>query len=228
MADESAQAGGGGGIRASPFSVGRGVCGAGMRVVPVGGHRWRAGEQPGRVPRTGVHPVVRFEGAPVPPMIDFVGYGRAVDLLSIRPGQVRRFATGGEYRGTVPAMQPGFLRRGYEGPATLPLGPHPAVLRHTPTAFLLRPARLAAGSVRAGRQQTAPAPRCPGTRSGRFRHGPRRRHRSARVGRRRTAPGAAPAWGPPPVSDREENTAGHSRAGAGGAPALGRPVSGRR
>ncbi|MFI8191301.1 AraC family transcriptional regulator [Streptomyces sp. NPDC085946] len=43
------------------------------------------------------------------------------------------------------------LRREYEDTATLPLGPHTAVLRHCLTAFLLRLSHLAAGAAQAAR-----------------------------------------------------------------------------
>ncbi|MGW4566951.1 AraC family ligand binding domain-containing protein, partial [Streptomyces sp. NPDC004561] len=46
------------------------------------------------------------------------------------------------------------LRREYEDTATLPLGLHTAVLRHSLTAFLLRLAHLAASSARSSPQQT--------------------------------------------------------------------------
>ncbi|MFJ7153214.1 helix-turn-helix domain-containing protein [Streptomyces sp. NPDC100445] len=45
------------------------------------------------------------------------------------------------------------LRREYEDTATLPLGLHAAVLRHTLTAFLLRLGHLAAGTAQDGPQQ---------------------------------------------------------------------------
>jgi AraC-like DNA-binding protein len=46
------------------------------------------------------------------------------------------------------------LQREYEDTATLPLGPHTEVLRHSLTAFLFRLAHLAASSVEAARQQS--------------------------------------------------------------------------
>ncbi|GAP51073.1 helix-turn-helix domain-containing protein [Streptomyces azureus] len=48
----------------------------------------------------------------------------------------------------------GQLRREYEDTATLPLGLHTAVLRHSLTAFLLRLAHLAASSAESVRQQS--------------------------------------------------------------------------
>ncbi|MER5433594.1 AraC family transcriptional regulator [Streptomyces sp. NPDC002588] len=45
-----------------------------------------------------------------------------------------------------------YLQREYEDSATLPPGPHTAVLRHSLTAFLLRLGHLAASSAEAGRR----------------------------------------------------------------------------
>jgi AraC-like DNA-binding protein len=111
MTDRSTQ-GDGAGIRTLPFPVDRSVCGVGMQVAPMGDHRWHADAPLDRVHRIDFHVVMLFDGGPVRHMIDFAEYeARAGDLLWIRPGQVHRFATGGEYRGTVLTMQPGFLPR---------------------------------------------------------------------------------------------------------------------
>ncbi len=133
-----------------------------------------------RVHRIDFHVVMLFDDGPVTHMVDFAEYeATAGDLLWIRPGQVHRFSRTTEYRGTVLAMQPGFLPRTtveatglyhydlppllrpdaaqlaglraalaqlgreYEDTATLPIGLHTSVLRHSLTAFLLRLSHLA-------------------------------------------------------------------------------------
>jgi AraC-like DNA-binding protein len=112
MADTITQDDDGGGIRTFPFPVERSVRGMGIQVAPLGDHRWHADAPLDRVHRVDFHVVMLFDAGPVRHMIDFAEYeARAGDLLWIRPGQAHRFATGGEYRGTVLTMQPGFLPR---------------------------------------------------------------------------------------------------------------------
>jgi AraC-like DNA-binding protein len=100
-------------IRTFPFPVELSVGGVGMQVGPMGtGRAWHADAPVHRVHRIDFHIVMLFDGGPVHHMIDFAGYeATAGDLLWIRPGQVHRFSPTSEYRGTVLAMQPGFLPR---------------------------------------------------------------------------------------------------------------------
>lgn len=87
-------------------------------------------------------------------------------LLTMQPGFLPRStveATGLYRYDLPPLLRPGpdqlaglraslaQLQREYEDTATLPLGPHTAVLRHSLTAFLLRLAHLAASSAEAAR-----------------------------------------------------------------------------
>ncbi|GGP76933.1 AraC-like DNA-binding protein [Streptomyces calvus] len=103
----------GDGIRTFPFPVDRSVLGVGMQIAPMGPDRtWRADAPLDRVHRIDFHIVMLFDAGPVRHMIDFTEHEAAAgDLLWIRPGQVHRFSRGSEYRGTVLAMQPGFLPR---------------------------------------------------------------------------------------------------------------------
>ncbi|MFI9155841.1 helix-turn-helix domain-containing protein [Streptomyces sp. NPDC053367] len=100
-------------IRTFPFPSDLSVCGVGMQVGPMGADRaWHADAPLDKVHRIDFHVVMLFSAGPVRHMIDFAEYqARAGDLLWIRPGQVHRFSTGAEYRGTVLTMQPGFLPR---------------------------------------------------------------------------------------------------------------------
>ncbi|WP_327319184.1 helix-turn-helix domain-containing protein [Streptomyces sp. NBC_01235] len=118
MADRTIQDGdddgGVDGIRTFPFPVELSVGGVGMRVGPMGADRtWHAETVPlERVHRIDFHVVMLFGDGPVRHMIDFAEYEAAAgDVLWIRPGQVHRFSKSSEYRGTVLAMQPGFLPR---------------------------------------------------------------------------------------------------------------------
>ncbi|MBC9724359.1 AraC family transcriptional regulator [Streptomyces sp. TRM68367] len=117
MADSTSQAGDasrdGDGIRTFPFPVDLSVLGVGMQVGPMGtGRTWHADAPLERVHRIDFHVVMLFSDGPVRHMIDFAEYeATAGDLLWIRPGQVHRFSRTSEYRGTVLAMQPGFLPR---------------------------------------------------------------------------------------------------------------------
>ncbi|MGW3118799.1 helix-turn-helix domain-containing protein [Streptomyces sp. NPDC001107] len=103
------------GIRTFPFPVELSLGGVGMRVGPMGTDRtWHAeGAAPlERVHRIDFHVVMFFDDGPVRHMIDFAEYEASPgDVLWIRPGQVHRFSKASEYRGTVLAMQPGFLPR---------------------------------------------------------------------------------------------------------------------
>jgi AraC-like DNA-binding protein len=103
------------GIRTFPFPVELSVCGVGMHIGPIGTeHTWHtdAPLELERVHRIDFHVVMLFGDGPVRHMIDFAEYeATAGDLLWIRPGQVHRFSRTSEYRGTVLAMQPGFLPR---------------------------------------------------------------------------------------------------------------------
>ncbi|GAA3842383.1 AraC family transcriptional regulator [Streptomyces phyllanthi] len=73
---------------------------------------WHADVPLERVHRIDFHVVMLFDGGPVTHMIDFAEYEVSDgDLLWIRPGQVHRFSRSSGYRGTVLAMQPGFLPR---------------------------------------------------------------------------------------------------------------------
>ncbi|MDQ1049945.1 AraC family transcriptional regulator [Streptomyces sp. V4I2] len=101
------------GIRTFPFPVELSVGGVGMQVGPMGtGRTWHADAPLERVHRIDFHVVMLFGGGPVRHMIDFAEYeATAGDLLWIRPGQVHRFSSTCEYRGTVLTMQPGFLPR---------------------------------------------------------------------------------------------------------------------
>ncbi|MFS4090962.1 helix-turn-helix domain-containing protein [Streptomyces sp. AF1A] len=117
MAGTTPQAGGDGadgdGIRTFPFPVELALGGVGMQIGPMGaGHTWHADAPLDRVHRIDFHIVMLFTGGPVRHMIDFTEYEAAAgDLLWIRPGQVHRFSRACVYRGTVLAMQPGFLPR---------------------------------------------------------------------------------------------------------------------
>ncbi|MEU1185409.1 AraC family transcriptional regulator [Streptomyces sp. NPDC005820] len=130
------------GIRTLPFPVELSVGGVGMQVGPMGaGRTWHADDAPlDRVHRIDFHVVMLFDDGPVRHMIDFAEYEATVgELLWIRPGQVHRFSTSSEYRGTVLTMQPGFLPRDtveatglyrYDLPPLLrPDAPHLASLR---------------------------------------------------------------------------------------------------
>ncbi|MFF3935860.1 helix-turn-helix domain-containing protein [Streptomyces phaeofaciens] len=144
MADRHPQHGdgrAGDGIRTFPFPVEPGAGGIGMRVGPLGtGRTWHPDAPLDRVHRIDFHVVMLFDDGPVHHMIDFAEYeATAGDLLWIRPGQVHRFSRADEYRGTVLAMQPGFLPRAtveatglyrYDLPPLLrPDAPHLAGLR---------------------------------------------------------------------------------------------------
>ncbi|MER6122462.1 AraC family transcriptional regulator [Streptomyces sp. NPDC001795] len=111
MADRITQDGDG--IRTYPFPVDLSVGGVGMQVGPMdAGRLWREDGPLDRVHRIDFHVVMLFNGGPVTHMVDFAEYRvTAGDLLWIRPGQVHRFSRTSEYRGTVLAMQPGFLPR---------------------------------------------------------------------------------------------------------------------
>lgn len=104
---------GGDGIRTFPFPVDLSVGGVGIQVGPMGtGRTWHADAPLHRVHRIDFHVVMLFSDGPVHHMIDFAEYeATAGDVLWIRPGQVHRFSRASEYRGTVLAMQPGFLPR---------------------------------------------------------------------------------------------------------------------
>lgn len=124
-ADASAQADAGGqredgrtGIRTFPFPVDLSVLGVGMQVGPMEeGRSWHPGEQIERVHRIDFHVVLLFRGGPVRHtpvrhMIDFDEYEAGDgEILWIRPGQVHRFSSAADYRGTALIMQPGFLPR---------------------------------------------------------------------------------------------------------------------
>ncbi|MCD9876518.1 helix-turn-helix transcriptional regulator [Streptomyces guryensis] len=103
------------GIRTFPFPVELSLGGVGVRVGPMGADRtWHAeGSAPlERVHRIDFHVVMFFDDGPVRHMVDFAEYEASPgDVLWIRPGQVHRFSKASEYRGTVLAMQPGFLPR---------------------------------------------------------------------------------------------------------------------
>ncbi|GKQ41870.1 AraC family transcriptional regulator [Streptomyces sp. A012304] len=101
------------GIRTFPFPVDLSVGGVGMQVGPMGTDRaWHADAPLDRVHRIDFHVVLFFTHGPVRHMVDFAEYeATAGDVLWIRPGQVHRFSKSSEYRGTVLAMQPGFLPR---------------------------------------------------------------------------------------------------------------------
>ncbi|WP_367319676.1 helix-turn-helix domain-containing protein [Streptomyces sp. HUAS ZL42] len=116
MADIHTQDGAGSdGIRTFPFPVELSVSGVGMHVGPMGTeHTWHtdSSRELERVHRIDFHVVMFFDDGPVRHMIDFAEYeANAGDVLWIRPGQVHRFSRTSEYRGTVLAMQPGFLPR---------------------------------------------------------------------------------------------------------------------
>jgi len=115
MADRTIQGVGGDGdvIRTFPFPVDLSVCGVGMQVGPMSpGRTWHAEAPLHRVHRIDFHVVMLFDEGPVRHMIDFAEYeAGAGDILWIRPGQVHRFSRPDAYRGTVLAMQPGFLPR---------------------------------------------------------------------------------------------------------------------
>ncbi|MDQ0687591.1 AraC-like DNA-binding protein [Streptomyces achromogenes] len=116
MADTPTQGGAGDGIRTFPFPVEHSVGGVGMQVGPMGpahdGRSWHTDAPPDRVHRIDFHVVMLFDAGPVRHMIDFTRYEAAAgDVLWIRPGQVHRFSTSSEYRGTALTMQPGFLPR---------------------------------------------------------------------------------------------------------------------
>ncbi|MFF3482909.1 helix-turn-helix domain-containing protein [Streptomyces sp. NPDC002701] len=101
------------GIRTFPFPVGLSVLGVGMQVGPMeSGRGWHPGERIERVHRIDYHVVLLFRGGPVRHMIDFDEYEAGDgDILWIRPGQVHRFSSAADYRGTALLMQPGFLPR---------------------------------------------------------------------------------------------------------------------
>ena len=115
MAGRAVQGAGGGedGIRTFPFPVDLSMLGVGMQVGPMGpGRTWHAEAPLDRVHRIDFHVVMLFDEGPVRHMVDFTEYeAGAGDLLWIRPGQIHRFSTTSEYRGTVLTMQPGFLPR---------------------------------------------------------------------------------------------------------------------
>ncbi|GGT05822.1 helix-turn-helix domain-containing protein [Streptomyces chromofuscus] len=114
MTDRTIQGGGtGDDIRTFAFPVERTVCGVGMQIGTMDpGHVWRSDAPLDRIHRIDFHVVMVFSGGPVRHMVDFTEYeASAGDVLWIRPGQVHRFAATSEYRGTVLAMQPGFLPR---------------------------------------------------------------------------------------------------------------------
>ncbi|MGW0085703.1 helix-turn-helix domain-containing protein [Streptomyces sp. NPDC003393] len=101
------------GIRTFPFPVDLSLLGVGLQIGPMGTeHFWHAAAPLHRVHRIDFHVVMLFSDGPVRHMIDFAEYEAAAgDVLWIRPGQVHRFSRASEYRGTVLAMQPGFLPR---------------------------------------------------------------------------------------------------------------------
>ncbi|MFE6281983.1 helix-turn-helix domain-containing protein [Streptomyces sp. NPDC057877] len=103
----------GSGIDTFAFPVEESICGVGIQIGPMGTDGgWQGGAPLERVHRIDFHVVMFFTDGPVRHMIDFAEYeATAGDVLWIRPGQVHRFTTTGEYRGTVLAMQPGFLPR---------------------------------------------------------------------------------------------------------------------
>jgi AraC-like DNA-binding protein len=148
--ERSGRDGGGGGIRTFPFPVDRSVLGVGMQIAPMGpGRAWRADAPPDRVHRIDFHIVMLFDGGPVRHMIDFTEYeATAGDLLWIRPGQVHRFSRSGEYRGTVLAMQPGFLPRATVEATGLYRYDRPPLLRPGPAQL----AALQAGLDQLGRE----------------------------------------------------------------------------
>ncbi|MGW2619556.1 helix-turn-helix domain-containing protein [Streptomyces sp. NPDC001500] len=113
MVDTHTQDGAGEGIRTFPFPVEHSVGGVGMQIGPMGaGRTWHTDAPLDRVHRIDFHVVMLFDDGPVRHMIDFAEHEAAAgDLLWIRPGQVHRFSTSSEYRGTVLTMQPGFLPR---------------------------------------------------------------------------------------------------------------------
>ncbi|OSZ57854.1 AraC family transcriptional regulator [Streptomyces pharetrae CZA14] len=113
MVDRTNPEGDDGGIRTFAFPADRSISGVGMQVGPMGaGHTWHSEAPLGRVHRIDFHVVMVFAAGPVRHMVDFTEYeATAGDVLWIRPGQVHRFTTTSEYRGTVLTMQPGFLPR---------------------------------------------------------------------------------------------------------------------
>ena len=122
MADRSAQDGGGGhgsrddsrdGIRTFPFPADLSVLGVGMQVGSMEpGRTWHPGAHVERVHRIDFHVVLLFREGPVRHMVDFDEHEvRAGEVLWIRPGQVHRFSSTADYRGTALIMQPGFLPR---------------------------------------------------------------------------------------------------------------------
>ncbi|MFK0108367.1 AraC family transcriptional regulator [Streptomyces sp. NPDC091217] len=139
-------AGDGDGIRTFPFPVDLSVGGVGVQVGPMGnGRRWHAADAPlERVHRIDFHVVMLFTEGPVHHMIDFAEYeARAGDLLWIRPGQVHRFSRTCEYRGTVLAMQPGFLPRAIVEATGLYRYDLPPLLRPDPAQLAALQASLA-------------------------------------------------------------------------------------
>lgn len=95
--------------------------------------------------RIGFPIVMLLDGGPLRHMIDFTEYeATAGDVLWIRPGQAHRFSRDAEYRGTVLAMQPGFLPRATVEATGLYRYDRPPLMRPGP-------ARLAA--LRAGSDQ---------------------------------------------------------------------------
>src|SRR4051812_30176668 len=117
MVDRTIQGGDGDGgmdgIRTFPFPVELSVCGVGMQIGQMGtGRTWHVEAPLHRVHRIDFHVVMLFADGPVRHMVDFAEYeARAGEVLWIRPGQVHRVSRTSEYRGTVLAMQPGFLPR---------------------------------------------------------------------------------------------------------------------
>ncbi|MEU1403034.1 AraC family transcriptional regulator [Streptomyces sp. NPDC005728] len=116
MADRTPRPSGDGrdgdGIRTFPFPAELTVGGVGMQVGTMGSGTWRVDAPLDRIHRIDFHVVMLFTDGPVRHMVDFAEYeATAGDLLWIRPGQVHRFSRTSGYRGTVLAMQPGFLPR---------------------------------------------------------------------------------------------------------------------
>jgi AraC-like DNA-binding protein len=156
---EGGAKGGAEGISTFPFPVELSVGGVGMQVGPMGTeHTWHPDSAPlERVHRIDFHIVMLFDEGPVRHMIDFAEYeAQAGDLLWIRPGQVHRFSRTSDYRGTLLAMQPGFLPRATVEATGLYRYDLPPLLR--PDAPRLAGLRAALAQLRREYEDTATLP----------------------------------------------------------------------
>ncbi|MEV5314669.1 AraC family transcriptional regulator [Streptomyces sp. NPDC052610] len=145
MADRTGPEGDNGGIRTFAFPTEHSISGVGMQVGPMGADRtWHSDAPLGRVHRIDFHVVMVFAVGPVRHMVDFTEYeATAGDVLWIRPGQVHRFTTTSEYRGTVLTMQPGFLPRATVEATGLYRYDLPPLLRPDPARLAALEAALA-------------------------------------------------------------------------------------